>query len=205
MFHGFALLRRGALLGALVSLAAVGLAVPATAAAKVTSLTSCQTISSPGKYRLDTDVTAFPEGDCFDIFASNVTLILNGHTITAALLAGAGINVGGSGAQVTGPGKVTGFVIGIALGGGGGSVRGVTATDNFWGIVPASAGNSVRGNVTTNNLIGINVQPEATGNTIIGNYAHENGTDDLFDNNPNCDSNVWRGNDFGTANQPCIN
>ena len=37
--HGFGLLRRGALLGVLACLAAIGLAIPTTAAAKVTSLT----------------------------------------------------------------------------------------------------------------------------------------------------------------------
>jgi hypothetical protein len=42
----------------------------------------------------------------------------------------------------------------------------------------------------------------------IGNYAHGNGTGgvakDLGDTHTNCDSNVWLGNDFGTANQSCI-
>ena len=47
MVHRIGFPRRGALLAVLASLAAVGLSIPATAAAKVTSLTSCQVISSP--------------------------------------------------------------------------------------------------------------------------------------------------------------
>jgi parallel beta-helix repeat protein len=182
-------------------LAGVALAVPATAAAKVTGLTSCQVITSPGKYRLDANVTG-PVGDCFIIDASGVTLILNGHTITTLGGTG-GIVVGGSGAKIVGPGTVSGFAIGILLGGGDNRVRGLTATESLWGIALASPHNSVRGNVTTGNGLGINALPGAGGNTIIGNYAHGNGTD-LFDSNANCDSNVWRGNDFGSANQSCI-
>jgi parallel beta-helix repeat protein len=195
--------RRGALLGVLACSAAVALALPATAAAKVTSLTSCQTISSAGKYRLDADVTA-GAGDCYDIHASGVTLVLNGHTITSPL-GGQGILVAGSGARIVGPGTVSGFLVGILLlSGGNGSVRGVTATGDGDGIALGSANNSVRGNVATDNGIGIGAFAPATGNTIIGNSAHANSFDDLFDNNANCDSNVWRGNDFGSANQSCI-
>ena len=203
--HGFGLLRRGALLGVLGCLAAVGLALPSTAAAKVTSLTSCQTISSPGKYRLDANVAA-RFSNCFDINAGGVTLNLNGHTITASAGSPSGIDVGGSGVKIVGPGTVTGFKEGIFLGGGGnGSVRGVTAAGNGIGIDLHSSGNDVRGNVTTDNSeFGIVADSGATGNMIIGNYAHGNTSDDLVDFNPSCDSNVWRGNDFETANQSCI-
>jgi parallel beta-helix repeat protein len=200
--HGFGVLRRGALLGVLGCLAAVGLALPSTAAAKVTSLTSCQTISSAGKYRLDADVTA--PATCFVINAGGVTLGLNGHTVTGS---GTffGIVVFGSGAKIVGPGTVSRFGTGIGIRGDDGSVRGVTATGNASnGIAVDGSGNDVRGNVTTDNsAFGIVAGGGPTGNTIIGNYAHGNGAD-LADFNSNCDSNVWRGNDFGTANQSCI-
>jgi parallel beta-helix repeat protein len=76
-------------------------------------------------------------------------------------------------------------------------------------ILFISAGNDVRGNVVTDNAGGgiAAASQLGTGNTIIGNFAQDNtrfGGFDLFDGNTNCDSNVWRGNDFGTANQFCI-
>jgi parallel beta-helix repeat protein len=186
-------------------LAAVALAVPSTAAASVTSVRSCQQITSPGTYRLDADITApLGPGDCFDIGASGVTLILNGHTITGNG-GRTGIDVFSSGVTIVGPGTVsTGFGRGIILAGGDGSVRGVTVNRDGNGIVLISADNSVRGNVTTGNGFGIIAASGATGNTIIGNYAHPSSVDDLFDANANCDSNVWLGNDFETANQTCI-
>jgi parallel beta-helix repeat protein len=204
MIHGLSLLRRGALVGALACLTAVGVAIPTTAAAKVTSLTSCQTISSPGRYRLDMDVSGVVATDCFDISASGVTLNLNGHTIGGEGFNG--IAVGGSGVKILGPGTISNFGIGIILeAGGDGSVRGVTATGNGEGIALQSAGNSVQGNVTTDNIgTGIETADGGTGNTITGNYAHGNGGFDLRDVNSNCDSNMWRGNDFTTANQSCI-
>jgi len=45
---------------------------------------------------------------------------------------------------------------------------------------------------------------------VIDNVAFDNNQDntsnffDLNDNVPSCDTNVWEGNAFGTANQPCI-
>lgn len=202
--------RRGPLLGVLASLAAVGLAVPTTAAAKVTSLTSCQAITVPGKYRLDADpTTILPDGDCFDISTSGVRLNLNGHTL-AGVPSGFGIFVpkGAANVNVVGPGTLTGWETGIAGPGDNGSVRGVTATNNNFGIAISNfvTGVSIRGNVATSNTsIGIAVGGGSTDNTIIGNFAHQNGESDLADGNNNCDSNVWRGNDFGTADpSSCI-
>jgi parallel beta-helix repeat protein len=40
-------------------------------------------------------------------------------------------------------------------------------------------------------------------NTIRGNTAQSNAGFDLQDNNPGC-ANLWQGNNFGSANQPCI-
>jgi hypothetical protein len=199
--------RLGLAAGVLASLAAAGFAIPATAAAKVTSLRSCQTIAAPGAYRLDADISTDTTGDCFDITASGVTLNLNGHTITTPMTGEVGVNVlgGATNANIVGPGTIGGwFEAAVFLGGGNGSLRGVTATDNFADIGILSAGNSIRGDVATGSEdAGIFAGPGATGNTIIGNFAHDN-PDDLVDDNANCDSNVWRGNDFGTANQPCI-
>jgi hypothetical protein len=209
----FGFLRRGAWLSVLARLAGVGLVIPSVAAAKVTSVTSCQDITAPGKYRLDADISS-NGGVCFDIKASDVTLLLNGHTITPTGRGPIAIIARASGATILGPGTITGrWDTGIVLAGGGGKLRGVTVTALAVPIGPAirlaSAGNDVRGNVLTDNdADGIAAASQlGTGNTIVGNFAHDNGRSggfDLADGNPNCDSNVWRGNDFGTANESCI-
>jgi parallel beta-helix repeat protein len=231
--------RGGALVGGLAIVAAAGLAVPATAAAgTVTSLTSCQAITVPGTYRLDADVTT-ASFLCFDITASNVTLLLNGHSATETGFLGTGISVepGAANATILGPGTVIGGfrAWGIELDGGNGQVRGVTAeTDAGSGIVIDSSGNDVRDNVASADSVSDNVNFEgiyvlnppfgvsftdntiigntadnnygngilvgASGNTIIGNSAHNNSRPDL---QGSC-SNVWQGNDFGTASPSCI-
>lgn len=224
MIHRFAFSRRGALLSVLGCLAAVGSALPATAAAKVTSVTSCQQITAAGTYRLDADITIRSinnPGYCFLISADDVTFNLNGHTISgrSRFLSGFAIAVGGNSAKIVGPGTLTAWGVGVGFFGDGGSVRGVTATGNNVGIEIVNGAldgvvgfsdyvgtnNDVRGNVITGNgRVGIQVDAGATGNTIIGNFAHNN-FEDLRDQNPNCDSNVWWGNDFGTADPPsCI-
>jgi parallel beta-helix repeat protein len=195
VMHRF-VLRRGLLFALVACLAAVGLAIPGTpASATVTGLTKCQPITAPGKYRLDADVSG--TRTCFRIDANNVTLILNGHRITGGGGAQPAILTLGSGTSILGPGKLSGWTAGIALDGGSANVRGVTATGDGIAIVLESAGNDVRGNVMTGGGDGIVVA--GTGNTVIGNFAHGNGTD-LVDNNPNCDSNVWRAT---TSGRPC--
>jgi parallel beta-helix repeat protein len=199
----FGLLRRPALLGALACLTAVGVAIPTTAAAEVTSLTSCQDIISPGHYRLDANINT-DAGTCFLIDASDVRLDLNRHTITGPgpRRAAFGIAVAGSGVGIVGPGRLSGgWDPAIGLEGEHGSVRDVAATGNQTGIslAPHSERNSLRGNVILNNNdFGIIAFAGATDNRITGNFALNNGID-LDDGNPNCDSNEWKGNSFRTA------
>ncbi len=45
--------------------------------------------------------------------------------------------------------------------------------------------------------------PNGRSNQILRNDTGGNGTFDLHDSNPGCDANVWRGNRYHTANQPC--
>ncbi len=76
----------------------------------------------------------------------------------------------------------------------------------------APARNSITDNVTDNNATnGISVDSGgpnvgATENTIARNKAHGNGRYDASDGNTAtpCDANVWKDNDFGTVNQPCV-
>jgi Right handed beta helix region len=51
---------------------------------------------------------------------------------------------------------------------------------------------------------GIGIVLGATANTVTGNTALNNVAFDLFDGNPGCDANKWKGNTFATANQTCI-
>jgi parallel beta-helix repeat protein len=66
-------------------------------------------------------------------------------------------------------------------------------------------GNSVvRNNVATANAGGgIVVIGRDTGNEFVGNIATGNRGGDLADGNPDCDNNIWRDNEFGTASA-CI-
>jgi parallel beta-helix repeat protein len=65
--------------------------------------------------------------------------------------------------------------------------------------------NTIQGNTAIQNTLGIWVEAGATSNTLQGNTALSKGAWDLGDLNPGCDSNIWSGNTFTTANQPCIN
>jgi parallel beta-helix repeat protein len=82
-----------------------------------------------------------------------------------------------------------------------------TAHNNaFGGIViqEFSDNNTVRANDAENNPVGISVADENTGNLLQANRAWSNTSVDVSDGNVNCDSNVWESNQFGTANQACI-
>jgi parallel beta-helix repeat protein len=88
------------------------------------------------------------------------------------------------------------------------TLRDNSASNSFIGIFLAIAamGNDVRANTASGNgggivlgLFGSGVtDDDITHNTALGNET------DLFDANPNCDSNTWKHNTFGSANQPCI-
>lgn len=91
--------------------------------------------------------------------------------------------------------------------GSGDTVIGNTANNNQYdGIVIGglSTGETVRGNTTNGNYDGITLANGSTDNTISGNTAQQNRQYDLVDVNDSCDHNVWTGNSFRTANQPCI-
>ncbi len=75
----------------------------------------------------------------------------------------------------------------------------------------APAHTTISGNVTDNNTThGISIDaigrnnPGPTENRVTGNSAHGNGGYDGFDGNVRCGTNTWEGNDFGQANQRCV-
>ncbi|MBV9573773.1 MAG: hypothetical protein JOY93_06935 [Acidobacteriales bacterium] len=51
---------------------------------------------------------------------------------------------------------------------------------------------------------GIALEKGSEQNTIVDNYSVGNTIYDMFDGNPKCDSNIWRLNQFQTANRSCI-
>lgn len=64
--------------------------------------------------------------------------------------------------------------------------------------------NEFRHNHVTGNRVGIQLGELATAHIVANNTARQNTVFDLEDDNPNCDANVWRNNNNGTQNQPCI-
>ena len=76
--------------------------------------------------------------------------------------------------------------------------------NGFVGIAAVSGGHSIRDNTANGNFAGIVLFNGSTGNTVKGNTALTNLFVDLFDENANCDSNMWTSNVFNTANQACI-
>jgi hypothetical protein len=131
---------------ALVLLAAVSItllwASPAKAGTTLTNGTCPVTITQPGEYTLGTDVGPCAPGfDGILITASNVTLHLNGHTISGTAMSGtcnnsSGIHVMGTSSftpltmvRVLGTGTITNFVTGfLAENSAGSFVKFVTVT-----------------------------------------------------------------------------
>jgi copper-binding protein NosD len=275
-------------------------ASPAKAGTTITQNTCPVIIISPGEYDLATDVACPPLGDGIDILASDVTLHLNGHTISTVggnCSDGAGIHVMGTplvplaGVRILGPGTITNFgnftglpnagflaefsagsfvkfvtvtadcagvpggfwiessssmwkldsnVVSESVTGGSGifvegndndlirnnvnkmivlfgssnTVVNNSAHDDRNGILvnTGSNNNEIDANTTdSNSFRGIWILKGATGNNVTGNNSFNNATFDMEDDNPNCDSNKWRGNHFNTSLSPpttnpsCIN
>jgi parallel beta-helix repeat protein len=66
-----------------------------------------------------------------------------------------------------------------------------------------SDSNKIYANTANSNGRGITLLT-STKNEILGNTAVDNTISDMFDLASDCDDNLWRGNRFNTANQPCI-
>ncbi|MGH8480638.1 MAG: right-handed parallel beta-helix repeat-containing protein [Gammaproteobacteria bacterium] len=100
---------------AALTLALGALAEPAWA---VTNITQCQTITKPGSYKLTKNLTA--PGTCLSIKASQVTLDLNGYTLSGN---GKGVGVIDASGQIGDQTEITvrngaiiGFNFGVGLG-----------------------------------------------------------------------------------------
>jgi hypothetical protein len=141
------------------------------------SITACKTISLPGSYILTRDLTAV--GNCLVIEADNVTIDLDGYSITGDGF-GDGIwdkNVARENVTVRN-GVITNFVRGIWLVQTSHvTIEHVRASKNAHGIV-VGKGAIIRDNVASGNVQrGIDASLE--GNLITGNVANDNGDDGI--------------------------
>jgi hypothetical protein len=110
-------------------------------------ITACTTLVLPGTYQLTRDVSGglLPDGNCIDIASPNVTLDLQGHTLTGATGAKAGIFVEdvATDANVEN-GKVTGFATGVRVQGNKSTVQQLDLQGNGAnGVLLQGAGHAV--------------------------------------------------------------
>ncbi|MFY9824860.1 MAG: right-handed parallel beta-helix repeat-containing protein [Thermoanaerobaculia bacterium] len=146
-----------------IALAALG-ALLATPAHAVTSITACPyTITAPGDYRLDADLSC--TGDAITIQASHVHLSLNTHQLTGSLSSDRGIVVYSATSRLTdveikGPGVLSAFGEAVELDNADNSkVESVTASFCVVGI----ATGAVSGTTVTNVRLNKNVLALAFG------------------------------------------
>jgi parallel beta-helix repeat protein len=155
-----------------------------SAAAAAMDISTCQTLNTAGQtYRLINNITV--SGYCFFIGANNITLDLNGYTITGNGSTGSGVirdavirnNI------TVKNGTVSGFQNGVIFNGiQGGLIENITATNNTnFGIYlsVSSANITVRNNTVSNNMNGIQIFGGANNNTIENNIATNNSVDGI--------------------------
>jgi parallel beta-helix repeat protein len=168
------------------ALGALGGLAPGASAAPTT--VSCgSTISGSGTYVLAADCS----GVGIEITASDVTLKLNGKTMTGCSSCGSGIFVfdafgAVSGLTIKGPGTIIGYNAGVQLGVSdfgvsGSSVTGLTVTSNADGILlDGASGNTIRGITAGKNVnAGIHLF-QSSNNTVSGNTANHSNADGIL-------------------------
>jgi parallel beta-helix repeat protein len=174
-----------------------------SASAAPTSVSTCQTLTSPGAYVLAADI-AVVDASCIAITGSDVTLDLAGHTISCS---GSGfdgscqvpaccsqaIDIGRdlSGVVVKGPGTLSGFDTGVAIQDSDALVRGITATGPTCDpascsrpfstgiIVLGRSGVNLSNNDVSNHAIGLRIDsvscPDGEAACVLrGNTVHDN-------------------------------
>lgn len=119
---------------------------------------------------------------------------------------GDGFVVGGTKNTLTNNTAFDNFVDGFFTEGDGNTLLRNTAENNGdEGFDIESDFNILTGNTATGNTSnGIVISSGFVGNTVAGNMARGNGSDDLLDENGECTSNTWRNNTFDTAFPFCI-
>jgi hypothetical protein len=210
-------------LGAMILLPRAGAQAQDAREEGPTEIEKCRTIDRPGSYKLVNDLTfSGTTGTCLLITARFVTIDLAGFTIsgpgnpnpfsgntTTAIAAGndtAGIAVRN--------GSISGFIVGVNLGGGGSIVEGLrifggpgisslgigvatgivkgNTVDHIGGLPGQGVGISATGIVTGNYVTGSRVGgiEVGQGSTVIGNTSTDNNGGPGFGINVACPSNV---------------
>jgi hypothetical protein len=151
-------------------------------AASPTTLTNCQTISSPGNYELSSNVSA--SGDCFTITVSNVSIDLKGHSLMGD---GTGIGITDGANPDTNlviiNGTISNFQVAIDLRSSGSSnatVNHIIAMNNTSsGILLAASNNTVSNSTVNNNGPNGGIVVDGCCNTIVNVQADNNSNEGI--------------------------
>ena len=153
-------------------------------AATPTSISGCETVSTPGNFALTQNLTA--TGDCLTITASNVNIDLMGHTITGN---GTGSGITGNNVQnvVINDGSISHFATGVNLTlstccVADDTIQNLTVSNNTDGGIRIEGCCNTFANVTTNSNGGIGLKNDDCCSTVTNVVANNNGSDgmDLF-------------------------
>jgi hypothetical protein len=157
-------------------------------------------ITQPGSYILEGNLIV-PAGstDGIDISADNVTLDMNGFTISAACSpnvhtcsSGIGINSGNDNTKVTN-GSVVGFSVGLQLSGSGVLLDKVSAKFNTTGVEIYGDGTVRNCSASWNSFFGMNLSYSV----VEGNTFSNNGANGLVAFHSTVIANMFHGNQFG--------
>ena len=141
-----------------------------------------------------------------------IALGADNNVVTSSFLrrnAVAGIVMDGSNNTIDRSTNVTESRVGIEVAAStGNTIRATKSFDNdFTGILlmeDATNATIQSSDASNNGQTGIQLLSAATNNLIMSNKAFGNGSFDLEDDNPACDDNTWKSNQFGTAYPGCI-
>lgn len=190
---------RATLCAALLSLLSIA---PSYADPLSTFVTSCGTISNPGGYIVMNDLSA-SGSDCITVQASNVSLILAGHTISGSG-SNNGVTVGGSLSSVTiQAGTIQSFAKGIASSANGSTVQGVTLQNDGVGIELDSVnGGAIQGNHLSGS--GTLIQLNGSQNVDVAGNTTDSGSQRGIVLSNSSTQNRVQGNVIGQASQAGI-
>lgn len=149
--------------------------INAQAIGEAASIRSQFTISQPGSYVLATNIkNKSANADSVKVTASNVTIDLQGFSITSATTTGAAINAAGQSNVVIRNGIIMGFGGAAIITGNAATISGITATGNGSGI-SCGIGCLVRDNVIQGNTgVGMTFSDATSGyqgNVLQGNNS----------------------------------
>lgn len=170
-----------------IILLALGFGAVARPALAVTDISFCDEITQPGSYRLTQDLKSSSATHCLLIDASNVTIDLQGHTISGnGSKNSAGIK--GSNADLLNVeirnGTVEYFALAIRLSGvRGARIEHMRVVNNQDSAIIVGPGSVVSFSTVLNNGFGIYMA--GGGSVVMDNVVSENGSTGIFSDDPN--------------------